>query len=105
MRKYCWATLGLVLVAGAVRADERALLDKAIQAVGGEENLAKFKAATWKSKGKFYGFGDVVDYHGDFAVQWPDRTRQVLDLEAASQKIKYVEIFDHNKGWFQNNGL
>ena len=60
MRKcVCVAVVLAVATAGAARADDQAdlrkVIDKAIKASGGEEKLAKFKAETFKMKGKFYG--------------------------------------------------
>ena len=38
------------------------MIEKAIKAMGGEENLAKGKAFTFTMKGKLYGMGDGIDY-------------------------------------------
>ena len=65
-RIVCLAAALVVLTAGAARAEEKAdskaVIEKAIKAAGGEEKLAKFKAATFKMKGKWYGMGDGIDY-------------------------------------------
>ncbi len=59
MRRFIGAVLVTVLVTGLgapARAeddkDTKAILDKAIKALGGEEKLSKVKAMTWKTKGK-----------------------------------------------------
>jgi hypothetical protein len=50
--------LGLLFLPRAAADDAaRAVIDQAIQASGGAEGLAKYKAAHWKGKGKFYGLG------------------------------------------------
>src|SRR5258706_9762575 len=43
--------LAVCLSTGARADDANAVIDKAIKALGGEEQLAKVKAAAWKSKG------------------------------------------------------
>jgi hypothetical protein len=75
-----WTAVVLALAAvGAARADDqaatRAIIEKAIQARGGEEKLAPMKAVTFKSKGKFYGMGDGTDYTGEWAIRPPDKVR------------------------------
>ena len=55
MRKLMVLLFGFCLALAAARADDqdgaKAILDKAIQAAGGEETLAKLKAVTVKGKG------------------------------------------------------
>src|SRR5262245_7194973 len=65
MRNVCCAAcvFGLALGAvGSLRAGEdkemRALIAKAIKAMGGEDKLAKYKAVTLKGAGTFYGQGE-----------------------------------------------
>ena len=45
----------------------RAIIDKAIEAQGGEAVLAKFPAATVKGTGKFYGLGEPIDFSMELA--------------------------------------
>src|SRR5262249_9165742 len=75
----CLAVALAVAAAGAARADDQAdlrkVIDKAIKAMGGEEKLAKYKAETFKMKGKFYGMGEGIDYTGQWQVQAPDKIR------------------------------
>jgi hypothetical protein len=77
-------------VAGAARADEqaatRAIIEKAIQARGGEDKLAQMKGMTFKSKGKLYGMGEGMDYTGEWAIQPPDKIRFQINFEANGMK-------------------
>jgi hypothetical protein len=86
------------------QADMKALVEKAIKAHGGADKLAKFKAATTKMKGKFYGMGDGIDYTGEFKVQLPDKTRNAITVEANGQKFTITQVFNGDKGWISTNG-
>src|SRR2546428_8816628 len=73
-RKAC-AIATLCVAVGVVRlaaaddqADARAIVAKAIKAVGGEQKLEKFKAQTWREVGTYYGMGDGLPYTGNYAV-------------------------------------
>jgi hypothetical protein len=100
------AALGMVLgVTGLARADERAdaeaLLDKGIKALGGEANLTKFKAATWKAKGKIH-FGDETDdFTGEWALQAPDQFRVALEVIGKQGTYKQVRVLSGDKGWIK----
>jgi outer membrane lipoprotein-sorting protein len=93
---------------GAVRGDDKteaaAILDKGIQALGGEARLAKFKAATWKAKGKFFGFGDTpAEYTGEWAVQLPDQMRVSIEIESDGNSFKQVRVLNGNTAWIKRN--
>jgi hypothetical protein len=100
------AALGLGLaVAGLVRADERAdaeaLLDKGIKALGGEANLTKFKAATWKGKGKIHLGDETADFTGEWALQAPDQFRVALEVAGKQGTFKQVRVLNGDKGWIK----
>jgi outer membrane lipoprotein-sorting protein len=110
MRKTWWLTAAVVLglaAAGAARADEkadaRALIDKAVKALGGEDKVAAKKALTFKSKGKFYGLGEAIDNTGDFSVQAPDKIRMQIDSSVNGMKFTLVVVFDGKQGWTKFN--
>jgi hypothetical protein len=89
--------------AGFVRADDqaelKALVDKAIKVTGGEEKLAKYKAATWKAKGTFHGMGMAIPFTGDWAVQWPDQFRVAIVIEIDNMKFTFATVLSGDKGW------
>lgn len=74
------------------QADARALVEKAIAAIGGEAKLAKFTAETWKSKGTYYGMGDGVPYTGNYSLHWPGKFR--MEIEGV-----FVIVLNNDKGW------
>lgn len=104
---WCLTAVALALTAAAARADDkadtRAVIDKAIQARGGEEKLAKVKAVHFKGKGKFYGMGDGIDYTGDWTIQPPDKVRFQFDFEVNGMRVAFVIVFDGKKGWMKIN--
>jgi hypothetical protein len=92
----------VVLGLSPARAEEpaRAVVDKAIKAVGGADNLAKMNAATWKAKGMFYGFGaEGIPFTGDFAFEHPDKFRAAIDSDFNGQKFQFVTVINGDKGW------
>jgi outer membrane lipoprotein-sorting protein len=110
MRRIVCLAAALVLAAGgAARADEKAdlqkVIDKAIKAMGGEEKLAKYKAETYKMKGKFYGMGEGIDYTGEVSVQVPDKVRIQIDGDAGGMKVTFfIRVADGKKVWMKAFG-
>jgi outer membrane lipoprotein-sorting protein len=86
---------------GAVRAadDAMAIVDKAIKAHGGAEDLAKFKAAQWKAKGALQLPGFKVSYTGKYSFQAPNQFRIDMDSEFGGQKIAIGVGTDGMTAW------
>jgi hypothetical protein len=104
MRKTMGALLAGILVLGGgslIRSGEdtdgRALVDKAIKAVGGADKLATHKSATFKGKGTYYGMGDGLPYMGKYAYTWPDKFR--MDIEGV-----FTIVLNGDKGWIKEGG-
>lgn len=77
--------------------DARVFIEKAIQASGGEANLAKLKSMTWKEKGTYYGMGDGLPYTGVLAIQYPDKFR--MEIENV-----FLLVINGDKGWQKAKG-
>jgi hypothetical protein len=98
-----WFLTGWLALAGAasVRADAptepRAVIDKAIKALGGAEKLAKFKADTRTDKGTYYGTGAGLPYTGKYAHVYPDKLR--MDIENI-----FLIVVNGDQGWVAANG-
>jgi hypothetical protein len=98
-----------VLLAAAVslavkptRADEaqvKQVLDKAIQALGGEDKLTKAAAFTSKSKAKITIEGNENQVSTEATVQGLDRVRSVFEGEFNGNHIKGLTILNGDKGW------
>jgi hypothetical protein len=105
MKRFLGAVLvtvfGLSLV-GPIRADDKdakAILEKAIKALGGEEKLSKASAITWKSKGKFSFGENESGFTGQLTVQGVDHFRALFEGEFGGNQFKVVTVLSGDKGW------
>ena len=103
-RLWCALALGLLLgIAGSARADEqadlKAVIDKAIKAHGGEANLTKYKAATWKGKGTYHGQGQAIPFSAEWFSQPPGQHTVRVEAEANGMKFAFIEVVNGDKGW------
>lgn len=104
----CWVVGVLASVCPAhAEADTsaREIVAKAIKAHGGEKAIKKHKASIVKSKGKFHGQGDALDFTGTASIQMPDRNRLEVEFDANGQKITFIRVFDGDKGWHSFNNM
>ena len=114
MRRFLIAALVMPAMYGVVRpvwsaedGGAAAIVDKAIQAVGGEAKLKAAKGATWKTKGKI-SFGDnESEFTGTATVAGLDRFRQEFDGDFGGNKVHGVTVLAGDKGWrkFGDNSL
>jgi len=94
--------LGLVLVVGgSARAEDDAkkIVERAIKAHGGEDNLVKFKASTITFKGDFHGMGAAIPMSGQISTEGPDKVKVDVEVEAGGQKVRVVNVFDGEHVW------
>jgi hypothetical protein len=96
--------------AGLVRAadpDPGAILDKAIKALGGEENLKKAEIATWKSKGTLTFNGNDNAFTVQSTVQGLDHYRSEFEGQFGDNEVKAVAVVNGTKGWrkFGDNNM
>jgi hypothetical protein len=107
--------LGAMLVAalacalgGSAQADDKdvqSILDKAIKALGGEQKLAKIKAATWKTKGKISFGGTDNPITTESTVEGLDHFRGDFEGEFMGNTIKGVTVLAGDKGWRDFAGM
>jgi hypothetical protein len=97
----------LALAAAAPSADDaaaaRAVIDKAVQAVGGEAKLAGAGRFTRKASGKFHGPAGPVAFTGEWTVDLPGQVREAVDSEADGMKYRAVKVIAGDKGWLRVN--
>jgi hypothetical protein len=110
MYRFICTTLAALATMTLAQADEkaeaRALVEKAIKAMGGKEKLAVDKGIMFKAKGKFYGMGgDGIDYTSDFTIQPPDMMRFRMEFDAGGTKINFARVFDGKKFWQKVNDM
>jgi len=108
MRRFIGGMVVAVLVSGLggwVRADDNAnaLVDKAINALGGAEKWSAVKGATWKSKGKINFAGMEGEVTGQTTVQDLDHFRSEFEADVGGNKFKGVSVVAGDKGWRQNS--
>ena len=100
-------TLALAASATNARGDDpkdkdaaaKAVLDKAIKALGGEEKLKTFTAATWKAKGKISFNGNDSQIITSATIQGLDRYRNEFEGEFGGNKFQGVTVLNGEKGW------
>jgi hypothetical protein len=111
LRKQLLFALMLVLQASKLSGDEatdaeaRHIVDRALVALGGKEKLTGVKAATFKTKGKFYWFGAGTDFTGEMAVQGLAKARTVLTFEFMGKKQTIIAVVNGDKGWVKANDV
>jgi len=79
--------------------DAQAILDKAIKALGGEQNLSAVKAVTLKAKGKISFGGNDNDFSMQITAQGLDRYRQEFEGDFMGNKIKGIVVLNGDKAW------
>ncbi len=107
MRGVAAGAIGLALwLSTGVRADDvpkaRALVDRAIRALGGEANLRKAPAVSWKGKGIIYFLPPQGNpYTSEMVIQWPNRRRLEAHTELGTQKMNLLIVLNGDEGWTQ----
>jgi hypothetical protein len=108
MRIYLGLAAAALLAAAPARADERAdalaVIDKAVEAHGGEKALTKAQAVVRRATGLMAILDKDVPFADELTAQLPDRFR--LDLEAGQggQKVRVLLVFNGAKGWQSTGG-
>jgi hypothetical protein len=83
------------------RPDElSAIVEKAIQAHGGQEVLAGLKAQVWKDKGVSYFGGKKRSFTGSYAFQVSDQMKMEMVGESP-----FSLYFNRDKGWANGKAL
>jgi hypothetical protein len=92
-----WLVGAMACVCAADEQQARSILNKAIEAAGGEEALGKYKSATWEEEGTYYGMGEGVSYTGEYAMQSPDQFKmEITDV--------FAVVVNKDKGWLRTEG-
>jgi hypothetical protein len=106
MKRLIGTALAILFVAGPTatlaRADDKdpnAILDKAIQAVGGEEKLKKAEAISWKTKGTITFGGNENDIKTHVIAKGLNHWRQESEGEFNGETRKFYFVLSGDKGW------
>ncbi len=113
MKRFHVALLVSVFVSGSgrmVSADEKdvqAILDKAIQALGGEDKLTKILAAAWKGKGKMIiGDNQEHEFTSQTIAQGLDRFRSEVQVEGVfGRQLQMLAVLNRDKVWLSVGGM
>lgn len=95
--------LALQNVGAADDAPSRSLVEKAIEAHGGEKLLTKFKGATSKLKGTIQINGAAVEFTGELASQEAVQQRINISFVLDGQSISFVSVRNRDQGWLKIN--
>src|SRR5438045_4064150 len=98
------ALVVLFALAGArsLRADDaavKAILGKALKALGGEAKLAKAKAIQFQAKRKMSFGGNETEFTMATTVQELDQRRTQFESEFNGNPFKAVTVLNKDKGW------
>jgi hypothetical protein len=105
MHVLSWTLLGLFVGLGPLaKVDEpnaaTALINRAIQAQGGLENLAKTQNMIRKATGTVLFFGQEVPFTDETIVQLPNRWRWTFEGgPAQGEKTRYTMTYNGDKAW------
>jgi len=102
MRCSMTIALSIVCVLGLhARADDdvKAVIEKAIKAHGGEQNLTKYQATQQTAKGVLSLQGMDLEFTATISNQLPDKVREEIHLKLMGQKIDVVRVFNGKDGW------
>jgi hypothetical protein len=91
--------LGLGRLAVADDQDAKAVIDKAVKALGGAEKLGAAKIVRWKTKGKISRNDEENDFSTKVTAQGLDKVRQEFEGEFGGNPVKGVTVLDGDKGW------
>jgi len=106
-RVFCVALAGVAfaaLVSAQQGPDLKAVIKKAIEAHGGEQNLAKYKAGVSKFKGTIELGPVTADVTGETSLQKPDKVKNVLNLDFSGKKLELITVFNGKQLWVNSMG-
>ena len=111
MKRLTTATFVLASVAfivlpsrAADDAGAAAVIDRAVEALGGPEKLGAVKAMEWSSKGTITVDNTDNPFNLRIVLQGLERRRVEFDTTIGGNPIKGVVVVDGDKGWRQVNG-
>jgi hypothetical protein len=111
MRALCWGSFLWCFLAftAAARADDqadaKAVIDKALKAMGGADKVAKFKAGTWKAKATAEHDGNKVTLTTEGTWQGLDQLRVDSEARLAGQTEKIQTVINGDKGWAKKGDM
>ena len=103
--KVLLSMLMLLTVPAGTRAGEeaeaRAIVERAVRALGGGEKLNALKAATWKSKGTFTYNTNTSQFLSHWSIQGARQYRKIREEKSGVQTVKSTLVVTLDRAWFQ----
>jgi hypothetical protein len=110
MKPVLFALLAIVLASGPggpARGDDKgaiAIVDRAIEALGGQARLSQARAIAWKARGKSFDDGNESAFTNETTVQDLTHFRMEWEDEIGGNLVKGVTVVNGDKGWRQYGG-
>ena len=97
----CGLCTWLVLAGSSPAQDDecRAMIAKAMKAMGGEDKLASFKASHMKGKGNISIMGTDLEFTSEILTQNPDKQKLVVQFNFMNMNFTFTKVVDGAKGW------
>src|SRR5258708_4832854 len=94
----CVVVSGVSFARADEQADMKALIEKGVKSLGGQEKLTKLPASVVKVKGKLYGFGDGLDYTAQTSTLGMDKIRNLIEGDMDGNKFSFTQVYNDSKG-------
>jgi hypothetical protein len=95
--------LGVAVLPAEPPADKKAeairLIDKALEALGGDEKTLALPVRQGKAVGRLYRSGAPVPYEAEYAFHFPDRWNVRLTLDPTGAKTPWTIVHDKGQAW------
>jgi hypothetical protein len=84
--------------------DARAVIERAIEAHGGRERLARVQADRAKVKGSLFINNKAVPFTGETLVQLPTKLKTIVQLNLDAKVVTLVHVLNAENGWVTLDG-
>jgi len=98
-----FANLLLTLLIIQAADSSQTIIDQAIKARGGSDQLSQIKAFQAKTKGHIYVADSAYPFTATIQSQLPDQYKHVMDYLRNGQALKQIQIYAGDKAWIHVN--
>jgi hypothetical protein len=111
MRISLWGMLALGLMNNIAprlqsgdQVDTKAVVERAIEAMGGREKLTKSRSSISKGHCKFYGMGRAIDCSAEWHLQLPEQLKVEYHMDMGGKSVTRIEVITKDAGWLAQGG-
>jgi hypothetical protein len=83
----------------------KALVAKALQAKGGAANVQRYRALSYKFRGRYFSEGPEGGISGTMQEQAPEKRAIRATLHIDGTELKYVQVANGANVWLRTNGI